>query len=752
MKKNLVTLLSLIISSSLLAGCGVIVNPGGESGSKESDTSESESGSQGSSESGSQGSSDSGDAKTGFDAYIEDYLSGTNLSVPSLNEYNLDYDVLYYYAQSLYIVTALGNAPHETDFLAKMQQTSWVSGNDDTYYTVEEYGYIFVDNTSNPSVEIDFYDTADGGFYFDIYRFDKGHGKIDVSKVDTNWYVDYVNFNGMQVSETVPANELKQALGVSKTLTDLGSDYYAYGFTAKSDDNPADVFKIVVKGSEMATYVNKLTAQGFELTLQTYESFFGDEVTYYTGYDTNQELYVLVELDEVENTTLIFSPFDQVLVSKLTENTDWTDAEKAIMNQYLGRAMPFIQMGDGYKVQQVDDDTYPYVEVSDSYYQDRTNIIAQTLLDAGWKKDATTYQQTVYIHDDKNVYVEAWPGYDDGNYIEFYYEPTHFIPAETIDLNVEEVDIVVGATFQLSVKMEPAKAESTYTFSSDNEELATVDENGLVSVSPMATTGNSFVITVTTSENKTDTCKFNIVEPVLEDFVLSVEKVDVIPGGTFEGFEVVSTKPYGMDVTLELSQKYPGNEHITIDDEGHISASADAEIGETATIVVQAQGTTIVKEIPLSVVSPEITDTLTQASLSLAPGSSTYVDCHATGESGAFYFGKCASSTGIQIRSKSSDSGIVAEHSSKVAKSITIIADPRTTEGSQTRTIEIYGSDEPFEVADMYGSSLTKVGELTFSGSDLTKTYNFTTDYSFIGIRTNSGAAYLEAIIVTWGM
>ena len=749
MKNNLFKLVSLVLSTALISSCGLITpsNPGSSSNS------------------GQESNSDSGSTSEqtgGVDKLISDYLYDMDLTVPSMNSFNLETEVFYYYAGGLYIVCGYSEAPHETEFLAMMNQaTGWVSANDDYWYTVEEYGYMFADDADDPTVELDFYDTDDGGFYFNLYRYDGGHGLVDVSNVDTSWYVDYVNMQYMTVSETVPASELKTALGVNKTLTDLNASQYVYGFIeAYTDEDGYDVpdtFLIVIQNDRSPAISSALSAQGFEMRQASeevldLETFDYVTVTYYEGYDTTHELYVTVKLDDYNNTAISFNKFDDVLSDTLTSNTAWTSAEQTTMTTYLNRVMPFFQMGDGYTIGQVADSSYPYVYVADNYYQDRTSQIAQVLLNNGFTPDSTSYDETVYVHDDKTIYVEAWLSYNCGNMVAFYYEPTHYVAATAITLSDEAINIVAGGNYQLSAELTPSSAQSTYEYSCNKPDVATVNEVGMVSVSNTAPVGETFVITVTTSENITDSCTFTIVEDVLTDFTLNSTSLNLAPGQNAT-LSVASTLPHGMPApSLTFEMKSGSDEHIHVSDAGVVSIDSDATVGQTGTVVVTAEGTTISKEVPVNVVSAEVTDTLTQTTFGLTNGTSTYAEHAATGESGASYTANCAASHGIQIRSKTSDSGIIGHNELKVCKSITITFDTNTAVPNQDRVLDIYASNTAFTIEDMFAGTMTKVGSITFDSANLTQTYTFTGNYHYIGLRSNSGAIYMTSIDVVWGL
>ena len=138
-------------------------------------------------------------------------------------------------------------------------------------------------------------------------------------------------------------------------------------------------------------------------------------------------------------------------------------------------------------------------------------------------------------------------------------------------------------------------------------------------------------------------------------------------------------------------------------------------------------------------------DALDQAAFGLTDGVSSYGNHTATGASGATYSAQCASSHGIQIRSKNSTSGILGTNTEKTCESITVLFDNNTQSG---RTINVYGSDEAFTIGDMYGS-MTPVGTIVY-GENAIVSYEFTAEYNYIGLRSADGAIYISGIDVVW--
>ena len=125
--------------------------------------------------------------------------------------------------------------------------------------------------------------------------------------------------------------------------------------------------------------------------------------------------------------------------------------------------------------------------------------------------------------------------------------------------------------------------------------------------------------------------------------------------------------------------------------------------------------------------------------------TTSYVDFSSVkAVSNAVYAGNSAQtkSVGIQLRSKSSNSGIVSTQSGGVVKSLNVTIE------SGTNTLDVYGKNDAYSSAsDLYDSKKqgTKIGSLS-------KTGTITVDgtYNYIGIRSNSGAVYITSIEIIW--
>lgn len=138
-----------------------------------------------------------------------------------------------------------------------------------------------------------------------------------------------------------------------------------------------------------------------------------------------------------------------------------------------------------------------------------------------------------------------------------------------------------------------------------------------------------------------------------------------------------------------------------------------------------------------------ITDKITASDLE-ATGTSYTAFSNVSKSSDAIYAGQSAkdNSGNIQLRSKYSNSGIVSTTSGGKVKSVKI------TVGSGSNTIDVYGSNTAYTAAtDLYDTNRqgTNIGSVTS-----TETITFTEDYTYVGIRSRSGAIYLSQIDIVW--
>lgn len=135
----------------------------------------------------------------------------------------------------------------------------------------------------------------------------------------------------------------------------------------------------------------------------------------------------------------------------------------------------------------------------------------------------------------------------------------------------------------------------------------------------------------------------------------------------------------------------------------------------------------------------------------MASGSQTYSDWSGkTCDDGstAVYAGNSAGQNdAIQLRSDKSTSGIVSTTSGGKIKKVKVNWYSGTTNG---RTLNIYGSNTAYtSPTELYGNNVngTKLGTIVMGTST---ELEITGDYTYIGLRSNSGAMYIVDIWITW--
>ncbi|MBR1519023.1 MAG: chitobiase/beta-hexosaminidase C-terminal domain-containing protein [Prevotella sp.] len=116
--------------------------------------------------------------------------------------------------------------------------------------------------------------------------------------------------------------------------------------------------------------------------------------------------------------------------------------------------------------------------------------------------------------------------------------------------------------------------------------------------------------------------------------------------------------------------------------------------------------------------------------------------------SDAVYAGQSAGDhNSIQLRSNNSNSGIITTTSGGKLKKVVVEWNSSTTDG---RTLDVYGSNIDYKAAtDLYNTSKqgTKLGSIVYGRST---ELSIDDEYTFIGLRSNSGAMYLDKVSITW--
>ncbi len=171
----------------------------------------------------------------------------------------------------------------------------------------------------------------------------------------------------------------------------------------------------------------------------------------------------------------------------------------------------------------------------------------------------------------------------------------------------------------------------------------------------------------------------------------------------------------------------------------------------TATITVKAGDIARTLTVSQSGVSAggEVADELT-ADMFAATDSQYTAFSGVTAASGAVYAGKSATSySAIQLRSSGSDCGIVTTVSGGKLKKVKVVWNSNTT-GS--RDLDVYVSNTSYtDATELYdtGNQLgEKIGSLNKGNGDTE--LEIVGDYQYVGVRSKSGAMYLDSIEFIW--
>ena len=145
----------------------------------------------------------------------------------------------------------------------------------------------------------------------------------------------------------------------------------------------------------------------------------------------------------------------------------------------------------------------------------------------------------------------------------------------------------------------------------------------------------------------------------------------------------------------------------------------------------------------------EVTDILDRALTGISANNTSYSNWSDKKDaSSAIYAGNSAGGNdAIQLRSSSSNSGIVTTTSGGKIKSITVSWQSKTQNG---RTLDIYGKNSAYSAAsELYNTSSqgSKLGSIIKGTST---TIDISGNYQYIGLRSNSGAMYISEISIVW--
>ena len=147
----------------------------------------------------------------------------------------------------------------------------------------------------------------------------------------------------------------------------------------------------------------------------------------------------------------------------------------------------------------------------------------------------------------------------------------------------------------------------------------------------------------------------------------------------------------------------------------------------------------------------DVTDELTYTALGLNSTTSYQDFSGKTVTSSAVYAGNASSGGGKYIQLNTTNSGIITTTSGGVVKSIIVTFNSGTTD---KRQLDAYGSTSAYSSAtDLYSPTTqgTLISSVIFSKTgEATMTITPSENYTYIGLRSNSGAMYIDKIDIVW--
>ena len=149
-----------------------------------------------------------------------------------------------------------------------------------------------------------------------------------------------------------------------------------------------------------------------------------------------------------------------------------------------------------------------------------------------------------------------------------------------------------------------------------------------------------------------------------------------------------------------------------------------------------------------SAMAQTITDELTLSTFGVSGTNYKSVTGKKSNSDAVYSAQMAGGNNAIQLRSSNSNSGIVTTASGGNVKSITITWNSNT---GSARKIDVYGKNTAFTApTELYNtaSEVTKLGTLSYSAT--ANTLEISGDYQYIGIRSNSGALWLDKVEIVW--
>lgn len=324
-----------------------------------------------------------------------------------------------------------------------------------------------------------------------------------------------------------------------------------------------------------------------------------------------------------------------------------------------------------------------------------------------------------------------------------YYKGNDGIHVTDVTLNETSlsIDRFVTPTVTLTATISPNNATNkAVTWTTSDATIATVS-NGVVT----ALKAGTVTITVTSLDGGISaSCTITITDttPVVTSVTLntSVATVDI---SRIDQVQLTATVNGDNFPPASVTWSSNNTSVATVSDSGLVTgvATGIATITATSTYDTTKKAICTIKVID----SENLVDVLTSAPTGTS--ENTYKSWSLSFNTSAVYSGNSAGShSAIQLRSDNNNSGIVSTTGDGFIQKVECAWNENT---SSARKLEIYGSNNAYTApTDLYDAS--KAGTLLKTLSCGETSFDVTGNYAYVGIRSKSGALYLDNVKFTW--
>lgn len=220
------------------------------------------------------------------------------------------------------------------------------------------------------------------------------------------------------------------------------------------------------------------------------------------------------------------------------------------------------------------------------------------------------------------------------------------VPVTGITVSQSTLNIIKGETATLTASVEPMSAEQTVTWSSSDETVATIDENGVVT----AVAAGDAVITVVSTADKTitSTCAVSVISPITSVAFNNTEDLTIGENSTIDLSTYLVVQP--SDASISSVVWTTTSASATISDGVLTSKSVDNDTPVTVTVTVSTKDGSSQKETVTVTIIKGCTlsaPVVSESSQSICAGSTEGVTFTATGDASASWVWIDASSTAM---------------------------------------------------------------------------------------------------------